>query len=69
MFCSDTTQKEVGQFYIYKVNRIVKWKDEDASGYRLERKRKVRPARSEIVFEGDPDHSRDRLDEVLDVIM
>ena len=62
-------QKEVGQFYIDKVNRIMRWKEEDASGYRLKRKRKVGPARSEIVFGGDPDPSRDRLDEVLDVII
>jgi hypothetical protein len=62
-------QKEVGQFYIDKVNRIMRWKEEDAFGYRLKRKRKVGLIRSEIVFEGDPDPSRDRLDEVLDVIL
>jgi hypothetical protein len=62
-------QKEVGKFYIDKVNRIMRWKEEDAPGYKPKRKRKAGPARTEIVFVGDPESSRDRLDEVLDVIL
>src|SRR4030095_12586097 len=58
-------QKEVGQFCIDKVNRIMRWKEEDASGYRLKRKRRAGPDRSEIVFEGDPESTRGRLNEVL----
>ena len=62
-------QNEVGKFYIDKINRILQWKEEDASRDNIGRRRKVGSARSKIVFGASPDPGKDPYGDALDAIL